>query len=98
MAKRLITEACVRRLAAGAELVIDPQTIVTPAALDLAFARGHRVRRVSGDEAGAAAGPDAGEGARLAERLAADGVYQVVVRDGRARVWRVTDGGIEEVE
>ncbi|MHC4377973.1 MAG: hypothetical protein ACYS26_15345 [Planctomycetota bacterium] len=94
MGKRLITEACVRRLAAGAELVIDADTIVTPAALDLAFARGHRVRRVAAGEAT----PAPRDGQRLAERLQTDGVYQVVVRDGRARVWRVTDGGLEEVE
>ena len=94
MAKRLITEACVRRLAAGAELVVDSETIVTPAALDLAFARGHRVRRVTAGEPA----PAARDEQRLAERLRTDGVYQVVVRDGRARVWRVTDGGLEEVE
>lgn len=94
MGKRLITEACVRRLAVGAELVIDADTIVTPAALDLAFARGHRVRRVAAGEAT----PATPDGQRLAERLGTDGVYQVVVRDGRARVWRVTDGGLEEVE
>lgn len=94
MAKRLITEACVRRLAAGAELVIDADTIVTPAALDLAFARGHRVRRVAAGEAA----PAPRDEQRLAERMQTDGVYQVVVRDGRARVWRVTDGGLEEIE
>lgn len=94
MGKRLITEACVRRLAAGAELVIDTDTIVTPAALDLAFARGHRVRRVAAGESAPARRDDG----RLAERMQTDGVYQVVVRDGRARVWRVTDGGLEEVE
>lgn len=94
MGKRLITEACVRRLAAGAELVIDADTIVTPAALDLAFARGHRVRRVAAG--GEARGP--ADDQRLAARMQMDGVYQVVVREGRVRVWRVTDGGLEEVE
>lgn len=95
MSKRLITEADVRRLPAGAELVIEPGTLVTPSALDLAFARGHRVRRVSTAEADGAAG--AANSRRLEERLSADGVYQVVVKDGRARVWRVTEGGLEEL-
>lgn len=94
MGKRLITEACVRRLAAGAELVIDADTIVTPAALDLAFARGHRVRRFAAGDQAQAPADDQG----LAARLQMDGVYQVVVREGRVRVWRVTDGGLEEVE
>ena len=37
--KELVTETCVRQMACGSELVLGPNKIATPAALDLAFQR-----------------------------------------------------------
>ena len=92
MAKRLYTEANVRELPAGSELVLGQEALATPAALELAFARGIRVRWSDGTStsgASAAAPADAG----LRRLLAEDGEYVVQVRGGRARVFRLAAGG-----
>jgi hypothetical protein len=98
--KRLITERDVQQMAPGSRLELGRDTIVTPAARDLAFAR-----RIELVEAGAAAStPDEKCGcsgckagkpcdcSRSAEgpwpRLA-DGDYLIEVRGGRVRVRRV---------
>jgi hypothetical protein len=92
VAKRLYTEANVREMPAGAELVLGKDGIATPAALELAFARGIRVRYGDGTStpgAGAAASSD-GLWRKL---LAADGEYVVQVKAGKARVYQLGAGG-----
>jgi hypothetical protein len=91
VAKRLISEGCVRDMAAGGELVVGPHDIVTPAALELAFARGIRVRW--SDEAPAAGGTPTVGSSLWTSVLAADGNYVVEVKNGRARVFRLTASG-----
>lgn len=86
-ARRLYTEADVRALPRGAELVLGKAALATPAALDLAFERGLRV--VWGD--GNATSPAASDA--LARLLGSDGTYVLVVRSGRATVSRLTDAG-----
>jgi len=86
-ARRLYTEADVRALPRGAELVLGKAALATPAALDLAFERGVRV--VWGE--GEVSSPAAGEA--LARLLGTDGTYVLVVRAGRASVSRLTDAG-----
>lgn len=87
--KELVTEACVRKLAAGGELVLGRNKIATPAALDLAFARGIRVVYAEIDTP---AGARAASG--LWQRMKAEpGTYIVQVEGGRARVTRLLDGG-----
>jgi hypothetical protein len=101
--KRLITESDVRALARGAELVVTPDTIVTPAALDLAFERGVRLVRAA---AGAAAGGCSCAGASASscggscskcgawgKLLASEGTYVVVVKNGVASISKLTDQG-----
>ncbi len=90
MTKRLYTEANVRELPRGSELVLAPGEIATPAALELAFARGIRVRWADG-----ASAPGAGQAAsELWKRmLGDDGTYVVEVKNGRARVHRLAAGG-----
>jgi len=90
MAKRLHTEASVRELAKGSELVLGPNEIATPAALELAFARGIRVRWSDGPAAPAAA---ATTSPLWKTMLGADGQYVVEVAGGRARVFRLAAGG-----
>lgn len=85
--RRLYTEADVRALPRGAELVLGRAAVATPAALDAAFERGVRVVWGEGD---APAPPNSDALARL---LASDGTYVLVVRDGRASVSRMTDAG-----
>ena len=78
--KELVTENCVRALAAGSELVLGPERIATPAALDLAFQK-----RIS-----------APGGSDLWTRMKArEGTYVVVVRGGKALVTRVGAGVVE---
>ncbi|MSR61146.1 MAG: hypothetical protein EXS08_01690 [Planctomycetes bacterium] len=92
MAKRLYTEANVRELPAGSELVLGKEAIATPAALELAFTRGIRVKYGDGTStpaAAAAAPADAG----LKKLLGEDGEYVVTVKNGRARVFKLAAGG-----
>jgi len=92
VAKRLYTEVNVRELPAGSELVLGKDAIATPSALELAFARGIRVRYGDGTStpaASVAAPADAG----LRKLLAEDGEYVVQVKGGRARVFKLAAGG-----
>ncbi len=90
MGKRLYTEADVRALPRGSELVLGADAIATPAALDLAFERGMRIVH-----AGSGAPVDRAASGRdnLQALLAQDGTYIVQVRAGRARATRLTDAG-----
>lgn len=91
--KRLYTEADVRGLAAGSELVLGANDIATPAALDLAFQRGVRVRWGDGSATrGAGTGSSAGE-SLWRRMLTGDGGYFVNVKGGRAEVFRI-EGGV----
>ena len=85
--KQLITEADVRKMAPGGELVLGADRIATPAALDAAFGRGIRV--VYADLAAAAA-------SELWTRMKRqDGSYIVEVKGGRAVVTRLGPAGPE---
>lgn len=88
--KELVSEACVRGMSPGSKLVLGPNRIATPAALDLAFARGIRV--VHGAES-APAGSNTESGALWARMKKLPGTYVVVVEDGRAVVSRLDESG-----
>jgi hypothetical protein len=92
MAKRLYTEANVRELPAGSELVLGRDALATPAALELAFARGIRVRYGDGTSTPAASASAGGDGL-WKQVLARDGEYVVQVKSGRARVFKLETGG-----
>ncbi|QDV06517.1 hypothetical protein Poly30_20270 [Planctomycetes bacterium Poly30] len=91
--KQLITEADVRRMAPGVrELILGDQRIATPAALDLAFARGMKV--VYGEVDGS--GPSGPIPSDLWQRMKSqDGTYVVQIESGRATVSRLGAGGPE---
>jgi hypothetical protein len=94
--KRLYTEADVRGLPRGAELLLGPDAIATPAALDAAFERGVRVVHTAGGASGpreAGCGGCGGCDGCLRNLLGEDATYVVEVRDGRAVVTRLTDRG-----
>ncbi|MEM7311276.1 MAG: hypothetical protein AAF682_31710 [Planctomycetota bacterium] len=91
--KNLFDEARVRALPDGGELVLGPADLATPAALDLAFAKGIRVRYAAEQGAAAPAAPAGPAGGALAKMLARDGTYVVEVRGGRARICLLTDSG-----
>lgn len=88
--KELVSEACVRDMAPGSKLVLGPNRIATPAALDLAFARGIRV--VHGVDS-APAPSTAETGALWARIKNQPGTYVVVVEDGKAVVSRLGESG-----
>lgn len=92
MAKRLYTEANVRELPAGSELVLGKEALATPAALELAFARGIRVKYGDGTSTPGAGAPQPGDGL-WKKLLAADGEYVVQVKAGKARVYQLGAGG-----
>jgi len=79
--KRLVTEADVRRMARGARIVVDRETLVTPAARDAALLSGIEIV-----EAAAAPKPACG-GAELPKL--GEGDWLVQVRDGRVTARRV---------
>jgi hypothetical protein len=98
VAKKLYTEADVRTLARGTELVLGPDAIATPAALDLAFERGVRVVYASKAAGGSVAASQATSAAHQPnclwhKMLAQDGNYVVEVKNGRAQVWQLTPNG-----
>jgi hypothetical protein len=91
MAKRLYTESNVRELPAGSELVLGKEALATPAALELAFARGIRVKYGDGTSTpGAGAAPADWLWKKLLE---ADGEYVVQVKGGKARVHQLGASG-----
>jgi len=90
--KKLVTEADVRAMGARAELVVEPDTLLTPSARDLAFERGIRI--LTSAESGADCGCDESLWKRL---LSEDGSYTVSVQAGRALVHRLTPSGPVEV-
>jgi hypothetical protein len=92
VAKRLYTEANVRELPAGSELVLGKEALATPAALELAFARGIRVKYGDGTSTPGAGAPAPSEGL-WKKLLAADGEYVVQVKAGKARVFQLGANG-----
>ena len=92
MAKRLYTETNVRELPAGSELVLGKEAIATPAALELAFTRGIRVKWSDGTSSPGASSAAPAE-SPWKKLLAEDGEYVVQVRAGRARVFRLGSAG-----
>jgi len=94
MRKKLITERDVTRLQAGGTLEIDRDTLITPAARDLAFVRG--IALVDPARAPAASGRICCEGCSAGKPCAAarwpalaDGDWLLEVRGGRVRARRV---------
>jgi len=89
--RKLYTEADVHAMEKGGVLLLGVEAIATPAALDLAFAKGIRVRWSDG---GVSPGSSHGSHDCLWHRiLAGDGCYVVQVQDGRASVSRLTETG-----
>src|SRR5262249_51457055 len=96
--KRLVTERDVARLPAGARLELDADTLITPAARDLALVRGVKVIERQAERGGELAARGGGPGATHAGGNARarpgvgapnslpDGDYPVEVRDGQ---WRI---------
>jgi hypothetical protein len=93
--KRLVTESDVRALARGAELVVPPDTLVTPAAADLAFERAIRIvrRKAEATGGGCSCGGSCGKCGAWGKLLASDGTYVVVVKNGVASIARLTEQG-----
>ncbi|MCC7012590.1 MAG: hypothetical protein IT454_08525 [Planctomycetes bacterium] len=102
-AKRLISEADVRALPRGGELVLGPDVLATPSALDLAFERGLKIVRsasVASSECaaksscgcGGACGGNSG-GCTWSKMMQQDATYVVVVTGGKASVARMTPQG-----
>ena len=94
MRKRLITERDVARLSAGGTLEIGRDTLITPAARDLAFVRGIALVDPATPPAATGriccAGCSAGRPCAAARWPAlADGDWLLEVRGGRVRARRV---------
>lgn len=98
MGKRVITEADVARMEAPGELVVTPDVVVTPAALDTAFAKGLRVIYQRASTPAFQGGLNDRE-KRLLKKLSAlsEGDYLLQVRAGRLRLFEIRDDGISPV-
>ncbi|MBU0753994.1 MAG: hypothetical protein KJ645_02570 [Planctomycetes bacterium] len=95
MAKRIITEADVLKMAVPAEIFIDRETIVTPSALDAAFSRGVRV--IYGKNHGSHSGSGIGAGKQNFNSSflnLPDGDYIVQIRQGRPRWYQIGNDGV----
>ena len=92
MGKRLYSEANVRELPVGSELVLGEEAIATPAALELAFARGIRVKYGDGTST-PGAGLSAPSDGLWKKLLASDGEYVVQVKAGKACVYQLGASG-----
>ncbi len=90
-ARELYTEADVAALEKGGVLVLGADAIATPAALDLAFAMGIRVRWSDGSTTPGSTNEH--HDCLWHRMLGADGTYVVQVQDGRAVVSRLTETG-----
>ena len=91
--KQLVTEADVRRMAPGvSELVLGPNRIATPAALDLAFSRGMRVVYADGESGASMPSMSSGLWQKM---KSTDGTYVVQIDQGRAVVTRIGPKGPE---
>lgn len=94
MAKKLITEACVRGMPEGGVLHVGGAVIATPAAVDLARDKGIRVEWGTGVASGAPAQTGSGQRECLWHAmLAKDGTYVVRVVNGQAVVDRLEASG-----
>jgi hypothetical protein len=95
VAKRLITETDVRAMARGAQIVLDRETIATPAALDAAFQRGISVRYagVALQQGRVQLDADIATGKLWQRILAQEGTYVVQVSGGHATVSRLAEQG-----
>ena len=87
--KRLYTEADVAAMPRGASLALGKEALATPAALDLAFARGITIRYADG---ATVAGDSAARADALTRMLAQDGIYVITVQQGKAVLTRLVDG------
>ena len=84
MAKRIITEADVSKMAAPSEIVIDRETVVTPSALDAAHLKNIRIlyRRTEH------------RGPKPEIPCLPDGDYLLQVRKGETRIFEIRDDGV----
>ncbi|MFT5291944.1 MAG: hypothetical protein ACI8QS_003748 [Planctomycetota bacterium] len=91
--RRLYTEDSVRALRPGSEIILGGDAMATPAALDLAFVRGVRVRWDDGSAANSGCDCTSEQAQTWKHMLENDGEYVVKVQDGQARVFRLTPDG-----
>jgi hypothetical protein len=79
-------------------VVIDDGTVITPAALDLAFTRGIQVVYRRSNAHAAEKGPSKEQGV-IKEKTAGlkDGDYLVQIREGQARIFEIRDEGISKI-
>jgi hypothetical protein len=98
LARRIITEADLLKMPVSAEVVIDNDTLITPAALDRAFTRGIQV--VYRRSKTVSPGTETVKGSsRIAKRIAAlrDGNYLLQVREGQFRIFEIRDDGVSRI-
>lgn len=90
MGKRVITEADVLKMTAPGELVVDENSLLTPAAYDTACLKGLKVifRRRS-----ASSSKEKGGFEKKIPDLK-NGDYLLQIREGQARIFRIEDNGV----
>ncbi len=92
MARRVITEAEVLKSSPSTEFVVDRDTIITPAAIDAAFAKGIPVLYRRGTEVASALWRMDATAGKIAGLP--DGDYLLQMRNGRVRVLQIRDDGV----
>jgi hypothetical protein len=96
MKRRLITERDVARLAAGSRIELERDTLITPAARDLAFVRGIKIGEPAARAGAAIPGKSCCPGCAAGRPCAAakwpalaDGEWLLEVRGGKVRARRI---------
>lgn len=100
MGKRVITESEINKMTAPGEIVVDSETLITPAALDAAFTRGLRVTYRKGETQGPPSRARLSSRERQILRQIAsltDGDYLLQIREGRLRVFRIGEDGVHPI-
>lgn len=98
MSQKIITEADIIKMEPHHEVVLDWDTIITPAAMDAAYAKGVHIidlregRRPRGRGAGNPQMQGWGKIGRLS-----DGDYLLQIRDGKPKLFRIEDDGVSPV-
>jgi len=98
LGKRLITEADVLKMSTPGELLVDKDTIITPAAKDTAYLKDIKVvyRRAASEDTGAKNNDTSEKDKKIARMISPlkNGAYFLQIDGDRVRIFEVRDDGV----
>lgn len=97
MSQRIITEADIKKLKPHQEVVLDWNTIITPSALDAAYTLGVRIIDQRPEKRRHSAKNNERDLEKTTQQLA-DGDYVLQIRNGRMRIFEISEKGVKPVQ